>query len=277
MGAAGSVMDQTDAEQFAIFVDLKSVYEEKYSDKIKSGELSEDDAFMELKTKAEEIVQEKQNKLMRAKSRSSNFSVGDVVRTADGIEGVVIQLHHIDDHVTVDDGNKIHEIFEKNISKVMNGETIEVNDMVEIKESADSFVYYQGIVISIDADGKLNVKLDGDDDDYENGVDLSLARKVNTGRPLACMRWKKAMRGVQAMRAFKFGFKRRTSMRDVVEAHADDHNDDEDEDEGNDDANFGEGGVRVAVKLAKLAGFRPDLSHDTLSHDGGDDDDEQAK
>ena len=205
MGVASSLLDDSEASQFASFIALKDIYDAEYADKIAAGDMTQSEALELMKKKAAELVE--QRKIIREKSRESKFGVGDIVTAKDDegneIEGVIISLHHHDDHVTVDDGKKIHELSNDSITLKAAGSVIEVGDTVEIRE-ADTGLRYQANVMEIAEDGKISAKFHGDDEeDIETGIDPSLVRKITTGRPLACMRWKKVINAVKAMRTFR--------------------------------------------------------------------------
>ena len=193
---------------FATFLKLKTAYESEYAPLIAEGKMSEQEAYAVMSERYEQIISagESRSKMIREKSRSimEVMNVGDVVCTQKGdkaLEGILIAVHYQNDHVSVDDGVEVYEVPIKDVEVVLQGDTIEVNDQVEMRPEG-AHVYYKGVVLSIDVNtGALDVRMDGDDpDDIEKGVPVNMARKIKTHRSLACMRWNKAHKGIQVPR-----------------------------------------------------------------------------
>jgi len=230
MGAGSSVQDKKTALQFATFIKLKDLYETEYEPKIASGELKEGDVAALLNAKYDELIEVALTRREEIKTKGQAMvnviNVGDVVTTQVGgneVEGVCIALHYEDHHVTVDDGNDTHEVLLENVTVKLKGESLEVNDKVEIKDPEGSALFYHGTITTIDAEtGKVDIKMDGDDpDDYERGVAPENVRKVQTGRNLACMRWNKATTTIKVMRAFVMSGKHaKHPLQQVLSAHS---------------------------------------------------------
>ena len=203
MGVAASLLDDSEAAQFASFLALKDIYDSEFASLIDAGEMTQTEALELMKTRAADVLRRRE--LMRSKARNCQFSVGDIATTTSDegavIEGVIISIQLTpdgEDNASLDDGSKVHSVLIQNLTLKYGGETIELRDQVEVKEE-DSHLRFQGVVTDIHEDGTYTVKFDGDDDgDIESGIKLNSLRKISTGRNLACMRWKKVKNAIRA-------------------------------------------------------------------------------
>lgn len=207
MGVAASLLDDSEAAQFASFLALKDIYDSEFSGMIDSGEMTQAEALELMKTRAADVL--KRRELMRSKARNCQFSVGDVatVKIEDGseIEGVIIAIKLTpdgEDKISLDDGKTVRSVLLENVTLKHGGDFIELNDLVEVKEE-DSHLRFRGVVTAIHDDGTYTVKFDGDEDDIETGIKLHALRKISTGRNLACMRWKKVKNAIRATALIK--------------------------------------------------------------------------
>ena len=238
MGAgASTILKKSDPLHFSVFLKVKAKYEEDFSPKIAAGEMTEADAHHAMITLYDETVKDvsARRKLMREKSQrmGEKFELGDVLTfTKDGKdhEGILIALHFEDDHVSVDDGTQVHELHFDDVLLKMKGDEVELGDKVEARFKDSGAIFFPGKVISIDEDNDTVDLLmaaseeegSNEEPDIEKGVPRRSLRKVQTGRQLSILRWKKAGTAIKSMRAFIRGMKssgeQKHPLADVIDA-----------------------------------------------------------
>jgi len=122
----------------------------------------------------------------------SSFQVHDIVKVRDNslimFEGVIVDM--IGSRIAkVDFGDDIGEFPVENLSLVMHGTDYEVGDHVQVRPEGMS-LFFTGVVMVLNHDGTLDVKMDGDETDIEYDVSPENCIKLKTGRILVQDRWR---------------------------------------------------------------------------------------
>ena len=122
----------------------------------------------------------------------------------------------------VDFGDEIEEFPLENCSLVIGGLEYEIGDHVQVQPEGMS-LFFSGVVIGINSDNTLDVRMDGDDEeDIERKVPLDRVVKVKSGRPMALSRWRKIKTSIAAAHLFK-EFGNRRIQHSVSEDNEKDH------------------------------------------------------
>lgn len=220
MGTAVSILqDQSPEKQFEIFKKLRQVYESEYISFMNGSQLksqTEMEEFLVWKGKVESLllapidtipskfVEDYENVALGISSKLERLNLGDIVKVRDGelmFEGMIVEI--IGGRlVRVDFGDDVEEFPIDKCSLVLRAIDYEIDDHVQIKPEG-SALYFTGRVITINIDGTINVRMDGDDaDDIEYNIPIENCIKIKSCRPQAIGLWKKLRDSLKAAHIF---------------------------------------------------------------------------
>lgn len=164
---------------------------------------TEKQAFLAAKYKFQELMRVKLETQLFRKSEGV-LQTGDIVRVYDSgryREGVIFDMIS-DKNVMVDFGDNTGSFAVANCKLILKGEDFEIGDKVEM-QIPDTALYCLGEILTVNHDGTMDIKMDGDDvEDIERSVRRAAVRKVMTKRSLARDRWRRASLIVVASNAF---------------------------------------------------------------------------
>lgn len=213
MGASASMGILIDEDtDFAIYREISHIYESEFLSKIKSGAMTEKDAYMAIKSKYLDLAAKAKatpdkvkpghgdRKLLswEAGTFATKFHIGDVVSVEEldvVREGVVLELSD-QDKVIVDFGDFADEYNTNECTMLVRSDQFEVGDKVEVK---DAGLYFLGNIVGLNDNGTYDIVMMGDDpEDIERGVSKDNLRKVMTKRDVALSKFRKASLAVVA-------------------------------------------------------------------------------
>ena len=169
------------------------------------GEMKDMGLREELKSRPQFTLSKALSSHLELMDDAINFKIGDVIRACPTgeqmkFEGLVVAVEDISLWVDFGDDEKPNIILKTDCQRILNGITLEKDDVVQCKAPGTA-VFCLGKIHNVHLDGTYDVSYDGVEE-IDKNIAMENIRKIGSGRASLVKKFKSAASAITAARAF---------------------------------------------------------------------------